>query len=87
MSSASEIEQENRHWLDRVGELTGEPLDVEAVERVLELAKRVAHGADRPLAPVAAYALGVAVARGADADTTAHRIADLGGEADLGAED
>ncbi|MFB9733290.1 DUF6457 domain-containing protein [Ornithinimicrobium kibberense] len=80
MRKASEIEQQHRHWLDRVGEVAGEPLDVHAVERVLELAKRVAHGADRPLAPIAAYALGVAVARGADADATARRIADLGGQ-------
>ena len=80
MTSASEIEQQHRHWLDRVGEVAGEPLDVHAVERVLELTKRVAHGADRPLAPVAAHALGVAVARGADADATARRIADLGGQ-------
>ncbi|OLT20613.1 hypothetical protein BJF81_04930 [Ornithinimicrobium sp. CNJ-824] len=80
MSGASEIEQQHRQWLDRVGEVVGEPLDGRAVERVLELAKRVAHGADRPLALVAAYALGVAVARGADADATARRIADLGGQ-------
>lgn len=37
-----------------------------ARERVLELARDVAHGVVRPAAPLAAYLLGLAVGRGAD---------------------
>lgn len=74
MSTPAEIEAEHHAWLTRVAELTGEPLDVETITRVLGLAKRTAHGTARPLAPIATYALGAAVARGLDADEVVRSI-------------
>ncbi len=79
MRSVEGIETQYREWLDAVGAVAGGHLDLSTIERVLNLAKDVAHDAARPLAPVAAYALGIAVAGGADPDETARRIAGLGG--------
>lgn len=78
MRSVEGIEEQHREWLDAVGAVAGVQLDLRTVERVLDLAKDVAHDAARPLAPVAAYALGIAVAGGADPDETARRIAGQG---------
>lgn len=74
MSTPAEIEAEHREWLAWVSEVTGEPLDLEVVTRILGLAKRTAHGRARPLAPIATYALGAAVARGLDFEEVARRI-------------
>lgn len=76
MSTPAEIEAEHREWLTWVSEVTGEPLDLEVVTRILGLAKRTAHGRARPLAPIATYALGAAVARGLDAEEILRRIGD-----------
>jgi uncharacterized protein DUF6457 len=58
-------------WLDRLAEALGEDLLTgEEVGAILKLAREVAHGVERKLAPASAYAIGVAVgrasARGAD---------------------
>lgn len=74
MSTPAEIEAEHHAWLARVSEVTGEPLDLEVITRVLGLAKRTAHGTARPLAPLAAYALGAAVGRGLDPDAVVRGI-------------
>lgn len=66
MNSAADIEQEHRDWLEKVAALTGATLGTGEVQRVLELARLTAHDTARPLAPLATYALGVAVARGQD---------------------
>ena len=46
-------------------------------DRVLELARVVAHGVVRPAAPVSAYLLGIAVGRGADPADAAARLSGL----------
>ena len=44
---------------------------------VLDVAREVAHGVVRPGAPVSAYLMGLAVARGADPADAAARLTDL----------
>jgi hypothetical protein len=44
---------------------------------VLDLARDVAHGVDRPAAPLTAYLLGVAVGQGQQAGPAAARISQL----------
>ena len=44
---------------------------------VLGMARDVAHGVDRPAAPLTAYLLGLAVASGHPADSAAARISSL----------
>jgi hypothetical protein len=46
---------------------------------VLDLARDVAHGVERPAAPLTAYLLGVAVGRGQDLQTAAARLRALAG--------
>lgn len=84
MSTPVQIEAEHREWLTWVSEVTGEPLDLEVVTRILGLAKRTAHGRARPLAPIATYALGAAVAKGLDAEEILRRIGDAPGVDDHG---
>jgi hypothetical protein len=55
----------------------GETVDVDLV---LDLARDVAHGVARPAAPVTAYLLGLAVARGADPKAAAQTLSALAGE-------
>lgn len=57
-------------------ELDLDPTQV-PVPAVLDLARDVAHHVVRPGAPVTAYLLGLAVARGADPAGTAARLGDL----------
>jgi hypothetical protein len=40
------------------------PVDTDTAKTVLDLARQVAHGVDRPAAPLTAYLVGVAVGRG-----------------------
>ena len=47
------------------------------VTTVLDMARDVAHGVDRPAAPLTAYLVGVAVGRGAAPAEAAERIAKL----------
>jgi hypothetical protein len=47
------------------------------MKAVLELARDVAHGVDRPAAPLTAYLVGVAVGRGLEAETAAERVREL----------
>jgi len=44
---------------------------------ILDLAKDVAHGVDRPAAPLTAYLLGLAVGRGQPVEAAAARISEL----------
>ncbi|HEY2950450.1 MAG TPA: DUF6457 domain-containing protein [Micromonosporaceae bacterium] len=57
-------------------ELGLDPTDID-VRRVLDLARDVAHAVERPAAPIAAYLLGLAVGRGADARAAAATLAGL----------
>jgi hypothetical protein len=47
------------------------------MRQVLDLAREVAHGVDRPAAPLTAYLMGVAVGRGRDPREAADRILQL----------
>jgi hypothetical protein len=44
---------------------------------ILDMARDVAHGVDRPAAPLTAYLLGLAVAQGHDLAAAAARLSDL----------
>jgi hypothetical protein len=44
---------------------------------ILDMARDVAHGVDRPAAPLTAYLLGLAVARGDDLEASAAKISEL----------
>lgn len=46
---------------------------------ILDLAREVAHGVERPAAPVTAYLLGLAVGRGADPAQAAATLTELAG--------
>jgi hypothetical protein len=64
-------------WVTAVcGELG---LDLASVDQrlVLDLARDVAHGVDRPAAPLTAYLLGLAVGQGKPAADTASQISQL----------
>ena len=52
-------------WVTQVSAALGLPPDAVDVRQVLDLARDVAHGVDRPAAPVTAYLAGLAVGRGA----------------------
>jgi Domain of unknown function (DUF6457) len=47
------------------------------MKQVLDLAREVAHGVDRPAAPLTAYIVGVAVGRGRDPREAVERILHL----------
>jgi Domain of unknown function (DUF6457) len=67
-------------WTDALcAELGIDPADV-SQRTVLDLARVVAHGVDRPAAPLTAYFLGVAVGRGAPLAETAAKLRQLAGE-------
>jgi uncharacterized protein DUF6457 len=57
-------------------ELGVDPAAVDA-RLILDLARDVAHGVDRPAAPLTAYLLGVAVGQGQSAGPAAARISQL----------
>jgi hypothetical protein len=51
-------------WLDEAADALDEPrVDPEELGAVLKLAREVAHGVERRLAPVSAFLVGVAVGR------------------------
>jgi hypothetical protein len=53
-------------WIDDLASVLGvEPLSAEEMGAVLKLARDVAHGVERKLAPLSTYLLGVAVGTGA----------------------
>jgi hypothetical protein len=52
-------------WIAQVCEALDLPADSVDARLVLDLARDVAHGVDRPAAPVTAYLAGLAVGRGA----------------------
>jgi Domain of unknown function (DUF6457) len=52
-------------WVTQVSAALGLPTGSVDVREVLDLARDVAHGVDRPAAPVTAYLAGLAVGRGA----------------------
>ncbi len=54
-------------WIAQVTEALGLPPDSVDLRAVLDLTRDVAHGVDRPAAPVTAYLLGIAVGRGTPA--------------------
>jgi hypothetical protein len=60
-------------WVAAVVAELGLPGSVD-VPQVLDLARDVAHGVERPAAPVTTWLAGMAVAAGADPDDVATRI-------------
>jgi len=60
-------------WADLVAAELGLPADVD-VKTVLDLARDVAHGVDRPAAPLTSWLAGMAVAGGADVEDVVARI-------------
>lgn len=67
-------------WTAMVGDELGlGELSTEERDRVLEVARDVAHGVLRPAAPLSTFLLGVAVGRGADMAEVAARISALAG--------
>lgn len=54
----------NEEWLERLaGDLGGRPMSSREMGQVLKLARDVAHGVERKLAPLAAFLAGVHVGR------------------------
>jgi hypothetical protein len=67
-------------WAEMVArELSLADLDPADRDRVLDLARVVAHGVVRPAAPVSAYLVGIAVGQGADPAATVARLTGLAG--------
>ena len=62
-----------QEWVDAVQRELGLPGPVD-IEAVLDVAKDVAHGVQRPAAPVSTYLLGLAVGAGADPAEAAAKI-------------
>lgn len=59
-------------WARAVGEELG--IEPPATREVLDLARDVAHGVERPAAPLTTWMVGQAIAAGADADDVLARI-------------
>lgn len=66
-------------WADTVVAELGLPAGVD-VRTVLDLARDVAHGVDRPAAPLTSWLAGMAVAAGADLEDVVARIRRLAAE-------
>ncbi len=64
-------------WTEALCAELGLEHGTDSARTVLELARVVAHGVDRPAAPLTAYLLGVAVGRGQPLAQTAARITQL----------
>ena len=63
-------------WVEQVKAELGVDVDPD-IDAILDVARDAAHNVARPAAPVTAFLMGVAVARGADAADVARRIAAL----------
>lgn len=63
-------------WTDAVVAALDLP-DTPDVALVLDLAREVAHGVERPAAPVTTYLVGQAVARGADVHDLVRQLSEL----------
>jgi hypothetical protein len=64
-------------WMNEAARALGEEgMQAEEVAIVLRLARDVAHGVERKMAPIAAYMVGAAVGR-ADASRSGHRLEEL----------
>ncbi len=66
-------------WTEAVCAELGLDPSVADTRAVLELTREVAHGVDRPAAPVTAYLLGVAVGQGRPLAGTLARLTELAG--------
>lgn len=64
-------------WMETVCTELGIEPDAAVRKTVLDLARVVAHTVDRPAAPLTAFLLGAAVARGEPLTATAERIVQL----------
>ena len=67
-------------WIDRAtGELGLSPDDV-PVGDLLRLTAVIAHGVDRPMAPVSAFLVGLAMGRGSDREEVLKKLTGLAQE-------
>jgi hypothetical protein len=64
-------------WIEAACAELGLTPDEVAVAAVLDLARDVAHGVERPAAPLTAFLLGLAVGRGQPLDDAARRLSEL----------
>jgi molybdopterin-guanine dinucleotide biosynthesis protein A len=72
-------------WIETACAEVGLQPDEVAVAAVLGLARDVAHGVERPAAPLTAFLLGLAVGRGQPLDDAARRLSELAARWDPGA--
>lgn len=63
-------------WVQLVKSELGVEIDPD-IDAILDVARDAAHSVARPAAPVTAFLMGVAVARGADPADVAQRVAAL----------
>ena len=61
-------------WIDAVCAELNLPADVKS-DVILDVARVVAHGVERPAAPITTFLLGYAVAQGADIEKATAKIA------------
>lgn len=66
-------------WAEVVRLEFGLPGDSMSARVILDMARDVAHGVDRPAAPLTAYLLGLAVGQGHPLAESAARISELAG--------
>jgi hypothetical protein len=64
-------------WIEAACAELGLTPDEVAVAAVLDLARDVAHGVERPAAPLTAFLLGLAVGRGQPFNDAASRLSEL----------
>jgi hypothetical protein len=80
-NGAEPLEDLSARWLRAVAEALGIDdralVDDAAAATILDLARDAAHGVARPAAPLAAYAVGLAVGRGATLAGSVGTVTDL----------
>lgn len=64
-------------WTEVVCLEFGLPRDSVDVRIILDMARDVAHGVDRPAAPLTAYLLGLAVGQGHSLESAAARVSEI----------
>lgn len=64
-------------WLGPATEALGQDRQAVPVKDLLRLTAVIAHGVDRPMAPVSAYLAGLAVGGGADVEEVLKRLTGL----------
>ena len=71
MADPSEVTERGGPWVREVCAALDVPAAAVDIPRILELTREISHRKTRPLGPVGAFILGLAVARHPDADPAA----------------